>query len=264
MEWSETTQATYFACLLTTMHLIGIQKSVAEELKMKRLQDEAARAPHWNFSDGTQVLTAERIASLKSLAKETNPSSPMNAALLTLTLGQRMGDVLKLNIENLLWMQGHVIVQFKEGKTIPRMKPYSLMVEADSEIGNLLTNISIEAQSQGKLNGRIFPANSEEVFKNQFTKIDVRALRRTGLILMGISGATQDQLLMASRHSSKEMLNLYLNHGMFNLRALKEFAQVVTSTESTPMPHICKPCEATAVMEHLGKEMRIGRSTSSV
>ena len=34
MEWSPTTQATYFACLQTTLHILGIQKSVGEELKM--------------------------------------------------------------------------------------------------------------------------------------------------------------------------------------------------------------------------------------
>ena len=178
-----------------------------------------------------------------------------------------MGDVLKLNIENLHWLQGHVVIQFKEGKTIPRMKPYSLMVQADSETGNLLTKISVEAQSQGKISGRIFPANSEETFKKQFTNVDVRALRRTGLILMGIAGATQDQLLMASRHASKEMLNLYLNHGMFNLRALKDFAQVVSAVESTPMPRICRPCEAIEATEskkHNEKGTKTGRYTSSM
>jgi hypothetical protein len=107
------------------------------------------------------------------------------------------------------------------------------MVQADSETGNLLTKISVEAQSQGRTSGRIFPKNSEELFKKQFKNIDVRALRRTGLILMGVAGASQDQLLMASRHASKEMLNLYLNHGMFNLRALKDFAQVVIVMESS-------------------------------
>ena len=88
----------------------------------------------------------------------------MNAALLTLMLGQRMGDVLKLYIENVYWLQGHVVVQFKEGKTIPRMKPYSLMVQADSETGNLLTKISVEAQSQGKRDSGMRDSFTKRVF----------------------------------------------------------------------------------------------------
>jgi hypothetical protein len=110
MDWSPRTQATYFACLQSTMKLVGIQQTQAEILKNKRVQVAAREAPHWDLEDDAQVLSNSRIAELEMLGAQTPPNSPANAALLTLYLGQRMGDVLKLEMENIYTMAGNIIM----------------------------------------------------------------------------------------------------------------------------------------------------------
>jgi integrase len=236
MDWSPRTQATYFACLQSTLKLVGVQQTQAEVLKNRRAQAAAREAPHWDLEDDAQVLSNAAIAGLEMLGAQTPPNSPANAALLTLYLGQRMGDVLKLERENIYTIAENIVITFKEGKTVSSRGPYSLMVERSSRPGQILTNI---ARQWRRSAGKIFPENAEELFKRQLSdRIDIRALRRTGLIRLGLAGATQEQLLFVSRHASLEMLNLYLHNGMFNIQILTESARLIRSASETHIPCI--------------------------
>ncbi len=248
MDWSPRTQATYFACLQSTMKLVGVKQTQSELLKNRRAQVSAREAPHWDLNDGAQVLSDETIAGLEMLGARTLPNSPANAALLALYLGQRMGDVLKLEMENICTMSGDlctqdIVIQFKEGKTVSSRGPYSLTVPYASLPGLLLRNIASQHNDSAK---KIFAEDSEETFKKQLSaRVDIRSLRRTGLIRLGLAGATQEQLLLVSRHASVEMLNLYLHNGMFNVKTLSETALLIDRACNSRMPLISKLFVAT-------------------
>ena len=247
MDWSPRTQATYFACLQSTMKLVGVLQTQAEILKNRRAQAAAREAPHWDLEDGAQVLSDETIAGMETLGAQSLPNSPVNAALLALYLGQRMGDILKLEKENFYRQAAQVVIQFKEGKTVSSRGPFSLTVPHCSRPGALVTRI---AEKSTVSTGKLFPRDAEETLKKQFpTRIDIRALRRTGLIRMGAAGATQEQLLLVSRHASVEMLNLYLHNGMFNVLTLTETAQIIDRACNSQMPLTSKLFVDTASTE---------------
>lgn len=137
----------------------------------------------------------------------------MNAALLTLYMGQRMGDIIQIKLQNIVTIADNIAVTFKEFKTAGKKGPYTLMVKACSRAGAILLNIGRQAKTDSRSTGRIFFEHSEETFKKQLGNVDVRALRRTGLIRLALTQASQEELLQVSRHSSVEMLNLYLHNG---------------------------------------------------
>ena len=185
---------------------------------------------------------------METLGAQSPPNSPVNAALLALYLGQRMGDILKLEKENFYSQgAGQIVIQFKEGKTVSSRGPFSLTVPIHSRPGVLVTRIAEKSTVSA---GKLFPRDAEETLKKQFpTRIDIRALRRTGLIRMGAAGATQEQLLLVSRHASVEMLNLYLHNGMFNVLTLAETAQIIDRACNSQMPLTLKLFVDTASTE---------------
>lgn len=248
MDWPRT-QATYFACLLSVLKILGMEMTHQDTLKQRKVQTAAKAAPSWDFEDSAQILSNARINCMEKIANQTACNSPMNAALLTLYLGQRMGDVIKLQIQNILAIAETVVIIFKEGKTVGKKGPFTLMVRQHSPAGTILLRIAEQAAADGRSAGKIFFENSEETFKKQLGKVDVRALRRTGLIRLGLTGATQEELLHVSRHSSVEMLNLYLHNGMFNMKIGLTTADRLGEAMVMQLPYLGKLYEATRLTE---------------
>jgi hypothetical protein len=250
MDWGPRTQATYFACLLSVLKILGMETTHQDTLMMRRVQAAQKAAPHWDFDDDSQVLSNERVRLMEGIARQTAVNSPMNAALLTLYLAQRMGDVIKLELQNIVSIApDNIAVTFKEGKTVGRKGPYTLMVKDLSPAGVILLNIARKAREDGLSTGKIFFEHSEETFKKQLGKVDVRALRRTGLMKLGSVGASQEEMLHVSRHSSVEMLNLYLHNGLFNMKINLSTAEKLGEAMVTPLPFFGKLCEATNCTE---------------
>jgi integrase len=246
MEWGPRTQATYFACLLSALKILGVDTTRCEDLKMAKAKKAAMAAPRWDLEDETQILSSERISKLEAIATQLPPVAATSAALLSLYLGQRMGDVIKLRIENIVRLDDRIMITFKEGKTVGVKGPFTIAVTTNSRAGMILTEIAAYMRKHRGTTGRIFAPDAEETFKIQAqSRIDVRALRRTGLIRLGLAGATEEQLLFISRHSTVAMLNLYMNNGMFNLHKLDAVGNLLRNAEEMPMPHIHRLCEVT-------------------
>ena len=156
MEWGPRTQSTYFACLLSVLKILGMETTHQDLLKQRRVSAAAAAAPHWDIEDCAQVLSNERIVAMEDIARHTPCNSPMNAALLTLYMGQRMGDIIQIKLQNIVTIADNIAVTFKEFKTAGKKGPYTLMVKACSRAGAILLNIGRQAKTDGRSTGRIF------------------------------------------------------------------------------------------------------------
>jgi hypothetical protein len=250
LDWGPRTMSTYLGTLKTAMGVFGKDTSGIEwRWITSELAKEVAAAPSWDYEDPTQILNNETIGILESMSQVAQGEARlvMTATLITLYLGQRMSDVLLLQFQNIVIMQDYYAVTFKEGKTVGARGAYTILVTRAGPIGQMIRQLPTSPT------GRIFPANAETLLKAALharnMKVDIRAVRRTGLIRLALAGATTDELLAASRHASLPMLNLYLSAGLFNLQTLRPLAAIADRAVGTGVPAIVRRSGATEAME---------------
>lgn len=214
LEWSPSTAKTYFETILSIKRELQLAMTTEDKHYLARIATESAGSPSWMIDDPTQVLTTDQCHKLKNLA-EMHPA--FGAAWVTLVLGQRMSDVLQLLQANIFRVAAdtlYLAVTFESTKTSSRVGPYSLAVATGSFTAKVLERWSKQSATEKVFD--IAVKTAERIVTMQF-KIDIRALRRTGLQNLSNAGADTQQLLQFSRHTSVAMLNLYLFRGALNV-----------------------------------------------
>jgi len=116
-------------------------------------------------------------------------------------------------------------ITFLDTKTSAKVGPFTLSMKVESAVAVVLQRWVELARKENRrfvfLKG-VEPeseiAKLERAVHEELPwRLDLRALRRTGLSLLAQSGCTTETLLSISRHASVKMLEVYLHRGIFNV-----------------------------------------------
>jgi hypothetical protein len=110
-----------------------------------------------------------------------------------------------------------VSITFVEGKVVARTGAFTLALPLPSDAATIVLEAARDSHMDHS--DRLFPmerSKAERQIHNSFDNLDLRALRRTGLSRLALSGCDLDVLLQISRHTSIRMLEVYLRRGLLH------------------------------------------------
>lgn len=164
------------------------------------------------------------------------PDAVSLGILVAFVLGQRISDALLLRRERIrvVFCQDRgtpakVELTFVEGKTIRYTGPYTLYLDAQVGVGNLLARYL--AQTRAHLAGHLlFPQETAQLASIRLAQfgLENRSVRRGGLQEMAHAGISIANLLRFSKHTSEKMLYRYLGY-----RSEFDATQVISDTHQT-------------------------------
>ena len=207
-EWRWSTRETYYTAILSAMTLLQeviepIDYKNLTYLKTKAFQELPMSPPPVEYHHLTSLLLKFDVYTL--------------AAVASFTLGQRLSDTIKWRTDRISMLQtSHgtcTAITVVEGKVVPKIGPFTIFVHG--QLGHILLQLAMARRQRADI--YLFPQDTSHVVHMRLValddRLDVRSLRRGGLQAMAKQGASAQQLLMFSRHSSIAMLYRYLGHG---------------------------------------------------
>jgi len=245
-DWGPKTMCTYWGCVRSGMENCQITPTPEDVKYGTILQRAATAAESWDFEDPEVFLDEEQVKYFTDRAAAALALGRIDVLLVcyvALTWGQRVGDVLKVQSCNVYLVEHtRVSVTFVEGKTVPRTGAYTLHATASSLLGKILQWLA-KMHPQGRLFGLPPTQEAERRWEKQIHtalpfKMDLRALRRTGLSRLALIGLSNVELLEISRHASVQMLHLYLGRGLFDFEQARRQTWAVDRLSEVPMFHI--------------------------
>jgi len=241
--WGPKTQSSYHQCVLSIKRDLGLGISTMDQHMGILLANQARASPTWDIEQEHAVLSTEGTRRLLQLAQTCSPTSPFAAAWLTYFLGQRMSDVMELTTDDIFLVSTdqwqYMSITFNKHKNSSKGKPpYSIALPVNSLAGQNMTRALATTQHGQGDPKRIFPllTRSAERIVIEELKIDIRALRRSGLQNMARAGATLPELLGFSRHTTIAMLELYLFHGVMNIQTALRQVEITSKAEKIDPP----------------------------
>jgi len=245
-DWGPKTMCTYWGCIRSGMENCQVTPT-PEDVKYGTILHRASTAAEsWDFEDTEVFLDQAQVDYFTNRAETALSLGRLDVLLVcyvALTWGQRVGDVLKVQSTNVFLVEHtRISVTFVEGKTIPRTGAYTLHATASSLLGKILQWL-VRIHPQGRLFGLPPTQEAERRWERQVHtalpfKMDLRALRRTGLSRLALIGLSNVELLEISRHSSVQMLQLYLGRGLFDFEQARRQTWAVDRLSEVPMFHI--------------------------
>jgi integrase len=186
----------------------------------------------WDIEDNTQLLSEEKVDLLRETARTSGPDHAFRAGWICVTLGQRIGDTLTLAQQNIYVFRDRISIVVTEGKTVPACGAYCLSLPKSSLAGLFILEAKTQAEKVGV--DRLFPGEIEHLERKISLLLiaDLRSLRRTGLTRLAMGGASLEELLSFSRHTSTRSLEIYLGRGLFHQHAAMKQVALVEATES--------------------------------
>jgi hypothetical protein len=228
-DWSYGTAKTYWSAMTKAMEAVGVPIHFTVRVKYKVLEflanEEDPRRP-------TIPITQEEIDAVTEALRQTKKPWLAIAVQLAFFLGQREGDTLKLApncltvIDDTFSGMKLLAIIFRRGKTTRRRQPFTLHVPMTMRLATDLISLAAERTA----------AKAEYLFESGDTalphirtaiitvnpQLNILSIRRGGLQKMALEGASTATLLHHSRHSTKDMLDKYLNFGALSLDAARE------------------------------------------
>ena len=242
LTWCPKTALSYWGTILRARSLLNLPDQKEYAAMTVILTRRANTAPAWDPLDEQQILSDSDIEKIRTAATTTPPQSPMQAVMVTINMGQRIGDILNLTTDSVMMVNEMIALTFLISKTADKIGVFTIHIPMATETATFIWNAAIAAPSHGKL----FPTSEEDTKKilQAFVghKVDLRALRRTGLTRLAMV-ANLDVVLSLSHHSSIHMLETYLGQGRFNFCLAKSQGNALTMVEQPGlrMPQISIP-----------------------
>lgn len=239
MEWGPRTTHTYFSTIMSMTKILSGAPTPNDRAYLTTLEKAVRETPTWDYEDPGQMLNDLTISII--MANAASGDHTWVAAATALTTGQRLSDVCKLQRNNIVRINNLIAITFRHSKTERTKPPYTLHCKAESMIGQLVWKAAEAAEPY------LFPTATTQSFHIRMTKagigkVDVRALRRTGLVRLAMH-ADLELLLEISQHASKQMLETYLNEGVFNFTKATKISLAISNAETTLMPSTRRPGE---------------------
>lgn len=232
--WSESTASQYWAALRAVAATVGIALPPEFRIKGKVLGFLAKEA------DLKRPTTAATTLEIQTAAS-TLPEPLAVATLVSFHLGQRIGDVLHLQSGRIKTVldpstgREFTTLLFRKGKTVRRRDPFTLHLPRQPNNPNAIAErlLALAEVAPQDLFGPSDHLSALSQIKRALQATNpclcLLSIRRGGLQKMSLEGASIETLLHHSRHTTKALLDRYLEWGTFNLQAARE--QTRTSTE---------------------------------
>lgn len=214
MDWGPRTCLSYWETTLSLKSLLRVEITTKDELLQRTLKREEAKAEVWDIEDPSQILSQADVDTLFTAATNCQVSHVLAPAIVAIWWGQRIGDVLQLEWENIFFLDQRVSVRFTVAKTIQASKDvYCLHTSPESAIGKIFRQRSTHTGTMFQVTHAQISAALRLILGHP---VDLRALRRTGLTRMGMANLPLATIQLYSRHKTPNMLELYLGSGLFN------------------------------------------------
>lgn len=132
--------------------------------------------------------------------------------LMAFVLGQRISDVALLRRSRVSLVGNTIALTLVEGKVIRFVGPYTLYLDTEKGVGQLL--LAYIRTPQTILEDRLFPEGTLKFASVRLAEygLENRSCRRGGLQLMAKSGLPLETILLFSKHTTPKMLYRYLDH----------------------------------------------------
>lgn len=231
--WQYTTTAAYWSQMIKLAEVTGVRPvTLGMRTKAKVLnflaKEESPSRPTIPLSQ-EQLLTALQLL----------PSDLRLGVALAFVLGQRMGDTLRVSVgaleivDDIATGKSFVSVQYLRGKTTRRRQPFSLHIPYETQLAADLLKLQSEMVAAKQCDGPLFLRSSSGDPETALAKVKdalravspdlcVLSIRRGGLQLMALMGASTQCLLHHSRHSKIELLERYLGYSKLMLGSARE------------------------------------------
>ena len=230
--WKTSTRASYWATWLGVNRNLKLLSTPEDQELMRILQQEANSqidAIHPIPLSMTDFLTLTQLPHVSMTTKV--------AIATTFLLGQRMSDMLLLRPQDIADMTESVAITLHAGKVVPKIGPYSLFIPKTGQTSLLAEMILTMSRSE---TSSLFAATSNTEIRDALRAVncllELRSVRRGGLIAMAENNTHIATILTFSRHASEAMLYRYLNAGR-SLKAVEVLQSNVlaNTTQNAPI-----------------------------
>jgi integrase len=141
-----------------------------------------------------------------------------SAARLTSITSLRKSDVLIASGTDEPSLQSAIMTMtFRQGKTILATRPYTIHVDVPIQVARAVQVLKTRTMEE---HGKLFKKKPDTYYKElrptlQRFLLTIRSLRRGALATLAMANVPPEQLLLLSRHKSKEGLYTYLDDGLY-------------------------------------------------
>lgn len=234
---SPTTAATYWTAFTTVLKALKQEVTQDDKKYGKLLESRAVMHPVKH----AVPMTLTHVATVLHL----EPLHPLTVLIvLAFVGGQRISDMLRLAAADVFPEPSGkgLLITVRRGKTVALVgRPYTIPIPATTSFGewNLCSRL-LEWRTSRTKDGHMFlwTENDEEKSRNEssaFTSrllamvspdLEIRSVRRGGLIRMATMAIPLKTILLFSQHQSESMLHRYLDWGRMAIHQLDEMSAV--------------------------------------
>jgi hypothetical protein len=232
-DWSATTTMTAWRSLLTAATAVGLTVDDNHRLATKML----ARKVHVEIQRQPRCLTAAEAAVLAKLkgASETI----LVPLLLAWSLAQRPSDIVRLAAADVRVEQEFVCLTVRRGKVTHSIGPFSVHLSLDSSIAKrLLQYIKMRSGAEFLFTNRDteqerrhWAEQALKTLRRVHPELEQRSVRRGALREMSAQGATEEELLRLTQHTTIRRLNTYLGEGRLNFQQARKTSALALNIE---------------------------------
>lgn len=234
--WAPSTAEHYWGVVLSLLKSLSLPVTSGDQAFADWLK---ARAMEWQPAQATPMNDQEARLLAEKYARGTPEFDLATLVLVSWLLGQRMGDIIQLASSDVTWTADHVIVTIRRGKVVRATGPYALALHHSAWTTRL---IEFSSSRQGFL---VTTTNAEEdrtkvsravalMLASIADHLEVRSIRRGGLLRLAQSGLTSEELRIFSRHTTDTMLRRYLGWGAHIVANMRWTAGAVTASLPGP------------------------------
>lgn len=252
-KWTPKVKDSYWAAMGSAAAILSIPRTKISQDAQRITKSEAQKQKSWEEEDPRQLVTTEYINTIEQKANAERLPRTMQlvtAMSLAFMLGQRLGDTLKwrtseIKFRHFFEAAPSVAVTIVEGKTVETTGQYTIHCPVASRAGQMIRTAL--AFANGKylfidspkylekdlISHEVLKAETyiHKQLKQWGNDIDLRALRRGGLVRMATCGFSNQIIRLFSRHASDAQLDVYLGRGTFAGGMAKIQSEVIARTE---------------------------------
>ena len=249
--WAASTMATYWQAWLAAKKIIG-EPETAEDARALRILERESKCAIRGDQQALDVAQLSRV-----IAGTASPQL-RTAILVGWLLCQRISDVLQLHEKDVSLAHQHLSITFHRGKVVPVIGPFTVFLRLETYAAE-----SLHRLARCRENMFLFSETNSVSERNRLTVqirailatvgiTDVRSIRRGGVQHLGMLGASSQEIISLTKHSSEGMLMRYMQNGKTFLARANEQGLRAMEVEDAIFAHMTSAAHASGVV-HKGK-----------
>lgn len=258
-QWSPSTAAAYWATAHSFLSMISNKTNLPAEVRSAQqiLNQRKLTAPTWSSMRSEKILSA--TPETMRLIMNENHNGLFDVLVVAFSLGQRVGDILKLRTKEAKYIQfpylayPTIALTFIEGKVVEEIGPFSVFVPVTTPLCPAAMCITERMENQRDLPYLFLTltqivnkhtlaqatTRAETAIHNHLKSInldmDLRALRRGGLSNMCSNGFDDEHVRkFFSKHTTTKNMTVYLDKGTLNAHQAHLMSEIVLHQIPSP------------------------------